>query len=239
MRTIARRARRLSPQTALLLALLVVVGTLAVLSAPGNWLGRRLGVGAAPGHGLLVQRGAGAGGGSATGACGGSGAAPQATPLVRGVIVSEPATQYGTAELTKASDVVVLGTVTCLVKAQYIASNQTVWTTFTVRADAVLGGAQTHAKVAAGQQIEVLQWGGTADGHEISVQSDPLMTVGMQAYMFLRWGQPSAALTSAGYAFVGAPGQGRFTIVNGHVHQAAGMMPDTPDSDFRAAIARA
>src|SRR5260221_8642220 len=76
MQTIARRARRLSPQTALLLALLVVIGTLALLSAPGNWLGRRLGVGAAPGHGLLVQRGAGA--------CGGSGAAPTATSVTWG-----------------------------------------------------------------------------------------------------------------------------------------------------------
>jgi hypothetical protein len=118
MRTSARQARRLSPQTALLLAALVVVGTLAVLSAPGNGLGSRLGLGAAPGD---------------------TGPQPAAT-LITNDVTFDYATAYASLHDLKAdADLVLLGTVTGIQGATRLPDFQYVETTFTFRIEAVLG----------------------------------------------------------------------------------------------------
>jgi hypothetical protein len=142
MRTIARYARRLSPQTALLLAVLVVVGTLALLSAPGNGLGRRLGLGASPG-----------------------GTGPQATvTLITNDVTSDYATSYASLHDLKAdADLVLLGTVTGIQAATYLQDFKYIETTYTFRVEAVLGG-KRQAQVAGRQFVPIQQVGGTAGG---------------------------------------------------------------------------
>jgi hypothetical protein len=210
-----------SPAAALL-AGLAAIGMLVLLAAPG--------------HGLLVQSG------GSTGA--GTGPAPTATAALVHVTIGDPAMAFGSVgQLKQASEVVVLGTVTGVAKVQYVAAGDEVWTTWTVRADEVLGGAQQHARVAAAQQITVFQMGGSVDGHQTNARDDPQMVVGMRAFMFLRWAAADASLP-AGYVFVG-DAQGRFVIANGVVRQAypfAAVVDakNAPtEANFRATIARA
>lgn len=139
MRTIAQHARRLSPQTVLLLALLVVIGTLAVLSSPGNSLGRRLGLGAAPG---------------------GTGPQPAAT-LSTNDVSFDYVTAYASLHDLKAdADLVLLGTVTGIQAATYLQNFQYITTTFTFRIEAVLGG-KRQAAIAGSLFVPIQQAGGT------------------------------------------------------------------------------
>jgi hypothetical protein len=224
MRTIARQTRRLHPQTALLLALLAVIGTLAVLSAPGNWLGSRLGAGAAPG-------GAGAG----------TGPQPVAT-LIQTSITSDYAISYANLhELKAGADLVLLGTVTGIQGATYLESFKYVETTFTFRIEAVLGGKQ-QAQFASSHVIPLQQAGGIAQGYQTTNQDEPLMAVGERAFVFLHY-RPDGTLGSPTYETLGGP-QGRFIASNGMVrglHALPTMIPDAgmSEANFRAAIARA
>ncbi len=221
MRTIARRARRLSPQTALLLALLVVIGTLALLSAPGNWLGRRLGVGAAPG---------------------GTGPQPTAT-LIQTSASSDYATYYANLhELKAGADLVVLGTVTGIKGATYLHAYQYVSTTYTFRIEAVLGG-KRQATIAGSLVVPIQQIGDTAGGVQTTDPDQPLMAVGERAFVFLHY-RPDGVLGSPAYETLGGP-VGRFIVSGGIVHKLhSAPMPMIPaagmsEADFRAEIARA
>jgi hypothetical protein len=219
MQIIARQARRLRIQAALSLAALAVIGTLAVLSAPGSGLGRRLGLGAAPR---------------------GTGPQPTAT-LIQTNVTFDYVTGYASLRQLKAdADLVLLGTVTGIKGATYLQGFKYVTTTFTFRIEAVLGGKQ-QAQFAASQVMPVQQAGGIAEGVQTTNRDDPLMAVGERAFVFLHYRQ-DGVLGSPAYETLGGP-QGRFTVSSGIVHSlhASPMIPDVgmSEADFQAAIARA
>jgi hypothetical protein len=220
MRTIARHARRLSPQTALLLAVLVVVGTLALLSAPGNGLGRRLGLGAAPG---------------------GTGPKPAATLSTNDVTFDYAASYASLHDLKADADLVLLGTVTGIQAATYLQDFKYIETTYTFRIESVLGG-KRQAAIAGSQFVPIQQAGGTAAGVQTTNRDEPLMAVGERAFVFLHY-RPDGVLGSPAYETLGGP-VGRFIVSGGIVHELHSAPPMIPNAgmnegDFQAAIARA
>jgi len=219
MRTIARYARRLSPQTALLLAVLVVVGTLALLSAPGNSLGRRLGLGAAPG---------------------GTGPQPAATLITNDVSVDYANYYMDLHELKAGADLVLLGTVTGIQATTYRQDFKYVMTTYTFRIESVLGG-KRQAQVAASQVVPIQQVGGTAGGVQTIDRDEPLMAVGERAVVFLHY-RPDGVLGTPTYETLGGPA-GRFPVSDGIARglHPSPLIPDAGmnEGDFRATIARA
>ena len=222
MRIIARQARRLRIQAALSLAALAVIGTLAILSAPGSGLDRRLGLGAAPGGAR------------------GTGPQPTAT-LIQTNVTFDYVTGYASLRQLKAdADLVLLGTVTGIKGAAYLQGFKYVTTTFTFRIEAVLGGKQ-QAQFAASQVMPVQQAGGIAEGVQTTNRDDPLMVVGERAFVFLHY-RPDGVLGSPAYETLGGP-VGRFIVSGGIVHSlhTSPIIPDVgmSEADFQAAIARA